>query len=200
MSEAVSEVRQQGLGQHSASTRGALKIGVIGAGAVGCACLLSTVMRGCAREIVLVNRNRKRAKGVVSDMQYGTVLSPATDVYDGEYADLAGAALVMITAGVNEKAGGATDRNDPAGRLKLLDQNAAVYDEILPELFKAAPDTVILVVTDPPDPLADLVRQRGFGRVLSTGTYLDSLRFRFHLARQLNLDPRAIEAQVLGEH
>src|SRR5882672_10581441 len=157
MSDAVSDFRHQRLDQRSASTRGALKIGVIGAGAVGCACLLSTIMRGCAREIVLVNRNRKRAKGVVSDMQYGTALSPTTDLYDGDYADLEGAALVMITAGVNEKAGGATDRNDPAGRLKLLDQNAGVYEEILTELFKAAPDTVVPVVTDPPDPLADLV-------------------------------------------
>jgi L-lactate dehydrogenase len=186
--------------QDGTPARDALKVGVIGAGAVGCACLLSTVMRGFAREIVLVNRNRKRAKGVVSDMQYGTALSQTTDIYDGEYADLAGAALVMITAGVNEKTGGATDRNDPAGRLKLLDRNVAVYEEILPELFKAAPDAVVLVVSDPPDPLADLVRARGFNRVLSTGTYLDSLRFRFHLARHLNLDPISVEAQVLGEH
>jgi L-lactate dehydrogenase len=162
--------------------------------------MLSTVMRGFAREIVLVNRNRKRAKGVVTDMQYGASLSGAVDLYDGEYADLAGAALVMITAGANERAGGATDRSDPSGRLKLLDMNAGAYEEILPELFKAAPDAVVLVVTDPPDPLADLVRQRGFNRVLSTGTYLDSLRFRFHLARHLRVDPGSIDAQVLGEH
>jgi L-lactate dehydrogenase len=162
--------------------------------------MLSTVMRGFAREIVLVNRNRKRAKGVVTDMQYGASLSAAVDLYDGEYADLAGAALVMITAGANEKAGGATDRSDPSGRLKLLDMNAGVYEEILPELFKAAPGAVVLVVTDPPDPLADLVRQRGFNRVLSTGTYLDSLRFRFHLAQHLRVDPSSVEAQVLGEH
>ena len=69
-----------------------------------------------------------------------------------------------------------------------------------PQLFKVAPDAVILVVTDPPDPLADFVRQYGFSRVLSTGTYLDSLRFRFHLARHLNVDSRSVEAQVLGEH
>jgi L-lactate dehydrogenase len=186
--------------RHVGSTAPVPKIGVIGAGAVGCACLLSTVMRGFAREIVLVDRDRKRAKGVVSDMQYGTALSPATDLYDGDYADLAGASLVMITAGVNEKAGGATDRNDPAGRLKLLDANVAVYKDILPKLFKVAPDAVVLVVTDPPDPLAELVRGHGFSHVLSTGTYLDSLRFRFHLARQLNLDPRSVDALVLGEH
>src|SRR5258705_5730452 len=177
----------------------ALKIGVIGAGAVGSACMLSTVMRGFAREIVLVNRDRKRAKGVVTDMQYGAPLSGAVILSEGEYADLAGAALVMIPAGVNEKAGVATDRNDPSGRLKLLDMNAEVYDEILPQLSEAAPDTVVLVVTDPPDPLADFVRQRGFKRVLSTGTYLDSLRFRFHLARHLKVDARSIEAQILGE-
>ena len=58
--EAVSASRREAPDHPMASARGALKIGVIGVGAVGCACLLSTVMRGCAREIVVVNRNRKR--------------------------------------------------------------------------------------------------------------------------------------------
>ena len=177
-----------------------MKIGVIGAGAVGSACLLSIVMRGCAREIVVLNRNRKRAIAVATDMQYGATLSSAVDIRDGDYPDLAGAALVMITAGVNEKTGGATDRSDPAGRLKLLDQNVDVYWQILPQLLRVAPEAVVLVVTDPPDPLADLVRMFGFERVLSSGTFLDSLRFRFHLARQLNVNPNYVDAQILGEH
>jgi len=122
------------------------------------------------------------------------------DIHDGDYSDLAGAALVMITSGVNEKTGGATDRNDPSGRLKLLDTNVAVYNDILPQLFRAVPEAVILVLTDPPDPLADLVRRFGFKRVLSSGTFLDSLRFRFHLARHLNVNPASVEAQVVGEH
>jgi L-lactate dehydrogenase len=177
-----------------------MKIGVIGAGAVGAACLLATVMRGSAREIVVVNRDRKRAKGVATDLRYGAALSPAVDIRDGDYPDLAGAALVMITAGVNEKAGGATDRSDPAGRLRLLDKNVEVYREILPRLFEVAPGTVVLVVTDPPDPLADLVRAFGFRRVMSTGTFLDSLRFRYHLARHYDVDPKSVEALVVGEH
>ena len=177
-----------------------MKIGVIGAGAVGSACLLSIVMGGCAREIVVLNRNRKRAIAVATDMQYGATLSSAVDIRDGDYPDLAGAALVMITAGVNEKTGGATDRSDPAGRLKLLDQNVDVYRQILPQLLRVAPEAVVLVVTDPPDPLADLVRMFGFERVLSSGTFLDSLRFRFHLARQLNVNPNYVDAQILGEH
>jgi L-lactate dehydrogenase len=177
-----------------------MKIGVIGAGAVGSACLLSSVVRGVAREIVVVNRDRQRAKAVVTDLQYGAALSPAVQIRDGDYSDLTGAALVMITSGVNEKAGGATNRSDPAGRLKLLESNVGVYKQILPEIFSTVPAAVILVVTDPPDPLADFVRTFGFTRVLSTGTFLDSLRFRFHVAQRLNVDPASVEADVLGEH
>jgi L-lactate dehydrogenase len=177
-----------------------MKVGVIGAGAVGAACAFATVMRGCAREIVVVNRDRKRARGVATDLRYGAVLSPAVSIRDGDYGDLIGAALVMVTAGVNEKAGGATDRGDPAGRLRLLDANIEVYKEILPRLASVARNAVILVVTDPPDPLADVARGFGFRQVMSTGTFLDSLRFRYHLARHFNVDPASVEAQVVGEH
>ena len=177
-----------------------MKIGVIGAGAVGSACLMSLVLRGTAREIVMLDKDRKRARAVATDLQYGASLSPRVDIRDGDYPDLAGAALVMITAGLNEKTGGATDRNDPAGRLRLLDANLGVYRDIVPQLLRVVPESVILVVTDPPDPLADFVRMSGYQRVLSSGTFLDSLRFRFHLARHLNVDPAYVEAQVVGEH
>jgi L-lactate dehydrogenase len=178
-----------------------MKIGIIGAGAVGAACAMATVTRGCASELVLVNRSRDRAKGMATDMAYGAPLSSTTTVTDGDYSDLAGASLVMVTVGVNEKSGGATDRNDPAGRLRLLDKNAEVYREVIPQIHAAAPDAVLLVVTDPPDPLAWLTRELvRHDRVLSTGTLLDSLRFRLHLGRKLKVAPSTIEAQVLGEH
>jgi L-lactate dehydrogenase len=109
--------------------------------------------------------------------------------------------LVIINAGINERAGGATDRSDPAGRLKLLEANAKVYRDIVPRSVAVAPQAVILVVTDPPDPLADLTRRlAGHDRVLSSGTFLDTLRFRFHLARRLKVSPAFVEAQVVGEH
>jgi L-lactate dehydrogenase len=176
------------------------KVGIVGAGAVGSACLLSVVMRGSAREVVLVNRDRKRAQGVVTDIQYGAILSSPITVRDGDYSDLAGSSVVMITAGVNEKSGGATDRSDPVGRLRLLEANAAIFEDIVPKITNAAPEALILVVTDPPDALADVVRMLGHERVLSTGTSLDTLRFRFHLARHLNVNPADVEALVLGEH
>ena len=177
-----------------------MKIGIIGAGAVGSACLTALVQRRVGREIVVVNRDGKKARGLVTDVQYGAVLSPGVDIRDGDYADLRGAALVMITAGVNEMTGGATDRSDPAGRLRLLDTNVDVYKDIVPRVHAVAPDTLVLVVTDLPDPLADAVRKLGHERVLSTGTYLDSLRFKFHLGRGLDVSPASVSAQILGEH
>jgi len=178
-----------------------MKIGIIGAGAVGTACAFAVVMRGCASELVLLDLDRKRARGIVSDLQYGAALSQAVTLIEGDYQDFVGADLVMITAGVNERAGGATDRGDPTGRLRLLDTNAEVYREIVPRLVKAVPEAVILVVTDPPDPLADLTRQlASHNRVLSTGTYLDTLRFQCHLAKRLEVSPASVQGMVIGEH
>jgi L-lactate dehydrogenase len=178
-----------------------MKIGIVGAGKVGSACALAAVVRGSARNIVIVDRTRKRAKAVATDLLYGSPLCPKTEVVDGDYEDLAEAALVMITAGINEKAGGATDRNDPQGRLRLLNTNAEIYREIVPRIVGVSPHAVILVVTDPPDPLADIARvSAGHGRILSTGTFLDSLRFRVQLAQHFEVDANQVEAQVVGEH
>jgi L-lactate dehydrogenase len=178
-----------------------MKVGIVGVGRVGAACVLSLVARGSAREIVVLDRTRARAKAVVADLRYGAPLCPPVALRDGDYADLAGADLVMITSGLNEKGGGATDRSDPKGRLKLLETNAGIYRDVVPKVVAAAPGAVLLVVTDPPDPLADLARRlAGHDRVLSTGTLLDSLRFRVHLAARLGVDPTSIEAQVVGEH
>jgi L-lactate dehydrogenase len=172
-----------------------MKVGIIGAGAVGSACMVAMTLRGTAREIVLVNRSPERAQGVVTDLQYGAVLAPAVSLRAGDYEDLHGAEIVMITAGANEKSGGATDRDDPEGRLRLLTTNVTVYREIIPRVVGAAPDAMLLVITDPPDPLADIARRiAGHDRVLSSGTFLDSLRFRWHLGKELGLSPASVEA------
>ena len=178
-----------------------MKLGIIGTGSVGCAIALAAATRGSAREIVLVNRTRKTAEAVATDIRYGTPLTPRVDIVDGDYDALDGAGVVLITSGVNEKTGGATDRNDPQGRLRLLEKNAAIYRDVVPRIVRAAPEAVIVAVTDPPDPLADIAREVArHDRVLSTGTYLDSLRFRVHLGRHFGVDPAQVEAQVLGEH
>jgi L-lactate dehydrogenase len=159
------------------------------------------VTRGSAREIVLVNRTRKVAKAVATDLRYGIPLGPRIDISDGDYDALNGAGVVLITSGVNEKTGGATDRSDAQGRLRLLEKNAAIYRDIVPKIVTAAPQAVLVAVTDPPDPLADVARKiGGHDRVLSTGTFLDSLRFRVHLGAHFGVDPVDVEAQVIGDH
>jgi L-lactate dehydrogenase len=124
-----------------------MKLGIVGTGNVGCAIALA---------VVLVNRTRKVAEAVAIELRYGTPLGPRLDIADGDYAAPEGSGVVLITAGVNEKTGGATDRSDPQGRLRLLEKNAV-----------AAPRAILVVVTDPPDPLADIARQAaGHKRVL----------------------------------
>lgn len=178
-----------------------MKIGIVGMGAVGTATAMALMVRGRVSELRLVNRNRARATGVATDMRYGAPLSGTVTIADGDYGDLTGAAVVIVAAGVNEKAGGATDRADPAGRLRLLGPNLEVYQEILPSIVAAAPAAVILVATDPPDPLVDVARRVArHERVMGTGTYLDSLRFRVHLAQHLGISPASVEAYVVGEH
>jgi L-lactate dehydrogenase len=178
-----------------------MKLGIVGTGNVGCAIALAAVARGSAREIVLVNRTSKTAEAVATDLRYGTPLSPKVDIRHGDYEALADARVVLITSGVNEKTGGATDRNDPQGRLRLLEKNAAIYRDIVPKIVRAAPKSVLVAVTDPPDPLADVAREAaGHDRVLSTGTFLDSLRFRVHLGKHFAVDPAHVEAQVIGDH
>jgi L-lactate dehydrogenase len=178
-----------------------MKLGIIGTGNVGNAIALAAVTRGSAREVVLVNRTRNVAKAVATDLRYGIPIGPRIDISDGDYDALNGAGVVLITSGVNEKTGGATDRSDAQGRLRLLEKNAAIYRDIVPKIVSAAPQAVLVAVTDPPDPLADVARKiGGHDRVLSTGTFLDSLRFRTHLGAHFGVDPVDVEAQVIGDH
>jgi L-lactate dehydrogenase len=177
------------------------KVGVVGVGAVGQACAFALALRGSARDIVLVDKVDERATAVATDMRYGTPLSPALEITAGDWADLSGAGVVLICAGLNEKSGGATDRDDPRGRLKLLEPNASIYRDVVPRIVEVAPDAVLVAVTDPPDPLADLTRAlAGHERVLSTGTVIDTLRLRVHLAAELGVHASAIEGLVVGEH
>src|SRR5690242_12641894 len=113
-----------------------MKMGIVGVGAVGSAVAMAAASRAHIREIVLVDLNRARAKAVATDMHYGQALSPVVTIRDGDYADLAGAGVVIVTAGINEKAGGATDRSDPAGRLRLLEANVKIFRDIVPKLVK----------------------------------------------------------------
>ncbi|HEY4440933.1 MAG TPA: NAD(P)-binding domain-containing protein [Candidatus Elarobacter sp.] len=178
-----------------------MKLGIIGAGAVGAAVAMAVCGRGHACEIVLVDKNAARARGVATDLRYGVPVSPLVEVTAGDYDAIADADLVIITAGINEQAGGATNRGDPMGRLRLLDANVGVFEDVVPRIVAVAPNAPILVVSNPPEPLVDIARAlAGHERVLSTSTFLDTLRFRVHLGEQFGVSPASIHANVIGEH
>src|SRR5258707_1502354 len=101
-----------------------MKAGIVGVGRVGAACALSLVARGSAREIVIVDRTRAPAKAVAPDLRYCAPLCPPVALRDGDYADLAGADLVMLAGGGNVKSAGATDRGVPIEPLNFLRRHA----------------------------------------------------------------------------
>jgi L-lactate dehydrogenase len=183
-----------------------MKVGIIGVGFVGTSCAKAMLLRGSCHEIVLIEKDdeesQRRAEGVAADLSHGAVLCPPTRIWAGNYDELADADIVAITAGINERAGKAIDRGDKHGRLLLLPHNGNVYRDIIPRLARVAPRAIILVVTDPPDPLADIARRLATATnpVISSGTFLDSLRFRLQLAKRLECHPSSVDALVIGEH
>ncbi len=178
-----------------------MKVGIIGVGAVGAACAKAMLLRGSCHELVLLDIDERRARGVAADLSHGELLCPPTVIRTGSYEELADAAVVVITAGINEQAGKATDREDDLGRLRLLPRNARIYEDIVPRIVEASANVPILVVTDPPDPLADVARRFTMTNpILSSGTFLDTLRFRLQLARRLECHPSSVDALVIGEH
>jgi L-lactate dehydrogenase len=179
-----------------------MKIGIIGAGAVGAATVGSLIERGGVNpEIILIDRNEKKAMGLAEDFSYAAALNSLATVRAGRYDDLAGAELIIVNAGVNEKDGGATDRGDPQGRRRLIPVNAGIYADIIPRVQATAPSTTLLVITDPPDPLAEIARHLAPDlHVLSAGTVIDTLRFRYHIAREFGVRAGDVDATVLGEH
>lgn len=184
-----------------------MKVGIIGVGYVGTACAKAMLLRGSCHEIVLIDlpNRQKHTQGVRNDLLHGSPLCPPVRLTVGDYPDLHDAAVIAITAGINEGKGNAVHRDDRWGRQRLLPANALVYREVVEKIVEQSTSVPIVVVTDPPDSLADIARtvvQRkgGQNQVISTGTYLDSLRFRIQIAERLSCSAASVDAFVIGEH
>jgi L-lactate dehydrogenase len=175
-----------------------MKIGVVGCGMVGSTSAYALLMSGVGREIVLVDVNRARAEAEANDIFHAVPFARPLTVRAGEYADLEGARVVVIAGGVAQKPG--------ETRLQLLQRNAEVFRQIVPSVLRAAPDAVLLVVTNPVDVMTHLAAHFAaeFGvphtRVFGSGTTLDTARFRALLGRHFGVDPHYVHAYVIGEH
>ena len=175
-----------------------MKIGIVGAGFVGSTAAYAMVMSGVGRQIVLVDRNQERARAEADDLLHAVPFAQPLDVLAGGYPELAGARVVVLTAGVGQRPG--------ETRLELLARNAAVFREVVPAVLDQAPDAVLVVATNPVDVMTHLAaryaaeRGVGPGRVLGSGTTLDTARFRALLGRRLGVDSAHVHAYVVGEH
>ncbi|MCQ4159421.1 L-lactate dehydrogenase [Roseomonas sp. GC11] len=171
------------------------RIGVIGAGQVGAAASYLLSATPGVSEIVLVDLDPARAAGEAADIGHAAAFGTAARVREGGYADLAGAALVVVTAGASLKPG--------QTRLELLHQNIRIVGHIVEQVLKAAPETILLFATNPVDVMPAIAVQHfgvAPGRAIGTGCTLDSIRFRDRLAHHLEVSPGSVHAYVLGEH
>ena len=178
-----------------------MKVGVVGVGHVGGSAALNMALRNSCREIVLIDGDRQLAVSQALDISQTSAAVSGPKIRAGDYLDLAGADLVVLTPGINEKAGGADRPGDKEGRLRLLDTNNPIFLDVVPKTLAAAPNAILLVATNPLDPMVELTRRLANGTpVLGTGTFLDSLRFKTALAQHLEVASECVSALVLGEH
>lgn len=172
------------------------KIAIVGTGLVGATCAFTLADSGLASELVLVDVNKARAEGEAMDIAHGAAFMPPVQVRSGDYEDCAGAALVILAAGVNQKEG--------ETRLDLMNRNMAIYRQIIPVLEEQCPDAVFLIVANPVDLLthisAIMLDHLPSGRVIGSGTVLDTSRYRLLLSQHTGIDPRNIHGYILGEH
>lgn len=171
------------------------KVGLVGTGMVGASFAYALMQRGLANELVMVDANRGRAEGEEMDLNHGLPFVRPMQIQAGDYADLAGAAVTVVTAGAAQRPG--------ETRLQLLERNATIFRAIIPAIAQANPQGIILIATNPVDIMTQLaVEMSGLDprHVFGSGTILDSARFRYLLADHYALDPRSVHAYIIGEH
>lgn len=171
------------------------KVGLVGTGMVGASFAYALMQRGLANELVLVDLDSARAEGEAMDLNHGMPFVRPMRMYAGTYEDLAGAEVVVITAGANQRPG--------ETRLDLLQRNASVFRDIIPRLVAAAPESIIVIATNPVDILTTIsaeIAGLAPGRVIGSGTILDTARFRYMLGDYYRVDPRSVHAYIVGEH
>ncbi len=172
-----------------------MKIGIVGCGFVGSTACYAMVLQGVGSEFVLVDINRKVADAHAQDILHATPFSHPARVHAGSYEDLVGTEIVVVAAGVSQKP------NET--RLQLLERNAQVFEDVIPQIRRYAQDAILLIATNPVDIMTQIAtRISGLPpeRVIGSGTILDTARFRALLGEYLGVSPQSVHAYVLGEH
>lgn len=171
------------------------KVAVIGCGFVGSSSAFALMQSGLFSEMVLLDVNRDRAEGEALDIVHGVPLTKPMKIYAGDYDDIVDAAIIVITAGANQKPG--------ETRLDLVKRNVAIFKTIVPEIANRNCKGMLLVVSNPVDIMTYVtLKISGFpkSRVIGSGTVLDTSRLKHLLGEHLGVDHRSVHAFIIGEH
>ena len=171
------------------------KAAVIGCGFVGSATAFTLMQSQLFSELVLLDVNMEKADGEAKDIAHGIPFAGQMKIYAGTYDDAADAAIIIITAGANQKPG--------ETRLDLVQKNTAIYQSIIPEIVKRDFGGILLIVSNPVDILTYVaLKLSGLpeNRVLGSGTVLDTARLKYALGEHLGVDSRSVHSFIIGEH
>lgn len=171
------------------------KVAIIGCGFVGSASAFALLQSGLFSEMVLIDVDKERAEGEAMDISHGIPFAGPMNIYAGGYEDIDDAAIIVITAGANQK--------PEETRLDLVHKNAKIMASIVTEIKNRDFKGILLVVSNPVDILTQVALDvSGFpeNRVIGSGTVLDSARLKYQLGRHLSVDSRSVHAFIIGEH
>lgn len=153
------------------------------------------MISGLAREIVIVDRNEQKAKGECMDLNHGLSFTRPTNICSAGYEGCVDSDIVVITAGSKQKPG--------QSRIDLVRTNTEIFKEIIPQILKYSKDAILLVVANPVDILTNVtlkVSRLPTNKVFGSGTVLDTSRFQYLISEHCNVDPRNVNAYIIGEH
>ena len=171
------------------------KAAIIGCGFVGSSTAFALMQSGLFSEMILIDADADRAEGEALDISHGTPFARPMKIYAGTYQDISDAAVIIITAGANQK--------PDETRLDLVNKNTKIMRSVISEIMKHGCEGILLVVSNPVDILTyEALKISGLpkNRVIGSGTVLDTGRLKSELAEHLGIDSRSIHAFIIGEH
>lgn len=171
------------------------KVAIVGCGFVGSSIAFCLMQSGLFSEMVLIDADHDRAEGEALDIAHGIPFVGHVDIYAGGYDDIVDAAIVIITAGANQK--------PDETRLDLVHKNVGIFKSIIPEIAGRNYKGILLIVSNPVDILtyvACKLSNLPEDRVIGSGTVLDSARLKYKLGEHLNVDSKSVHAFIIGEH
>ena len=171
------------------------KVSIIGAGFVGSATTLAIAESGLASHIVLVDINKNKAQGEALDIAHGAAFMKSVEITAGDYKDTTDSDIVVITAGAGQKPG--------ESRLDLIGKNLNIFKQMIPQIVRYSPNSILLVVANPVDILTYFTyKLSGFPatRVIGSGTVLDTSRLKYNLAKIFDIDAKSVHGFMIGEH